>query len=296
MARKNKANTIRVPLTPSMAIWKVIKTIIYIFMVFCALSFAGSLIWVLYNSFKTAPDYMADSFGLPKEFDWGNYGQILRNLEYKGHGLFAMLGNSMILVAWSTFMCISIPHMAAYTLARFDFKGKGLIQGAIYLSMVVPVIGAASSQMWFLQSTGLYDNFLGIFLLQSGGLGFGQIMLTSFYKGIAPAYAEAAYMDGASEWTVFTYIYYPQAKGITMILVIQNFIGVWNDFMTGYLYLPSHPTLALGLQQMQAQFVDYGNDYPVMFAGVILAMIPVLGLYLSFSENIMTGAAIGSLK
>ena len=61
-----------------------------------------------------------------------------------------------------------------------------------------------------------------------------------------------------------------------MILVIQTFITVWNDFMTGYLYLPSHPTLALGLQQMQAQFVDYGNDYPVMFAGIILAMIPDL--------------------
>ena len=293
---KNNKTKFKQSPTVSMIAWKVTKTIFYIFMIFFAVTFLGSFLWTLLNSFKSAPDYMMDSFGIPKVFDWGNYAQVLQNLEFKGHGIFGMLLNSLILVGWNIFVCISIPHMAAYVLARFDFKGKKLIQGAVYLSMVIPVIGSASSMMWFLNATGLYDNFLGIFILQSGGLGFGQIMLTSFYKGINRAYAEAAYMDGASEWQVFTKIFYPQTKGITMILVIQTFITVWNDFMTGYLYLPSHPTLALGLQQMQAQFVDYGNDYPVMFAGIILAMIPVLILYLCFSDNIMTGAAIGSLK
>ena len=294
--KKKNANAITIPLTPGAVVWHIVKSVFYAFMVLCALSFIAAFLWIILNSFKSAPDYMMDTFSIPKEFDFENYAQVLSNLNYKGHNIFGMLLNSLILVAWSTFMCISIPHMAAYALARFDFKGKGLIQGAIYLSMVIPIIGASSSQMWFLQATGLYDNFLGIFLLQAGGLGFGQIMLTSYYKGITSAYAEAAYMDGASEFVVFTRIYYPQAKGITMILVIQNFIGVWNDFMTGYLYLPSHPTLALGLQQMQAQFVDYGNDYPVMFAGVLLAMIPVVILYMCFSNNIMTGMAIGSLK
>ena len=289
-------NKLKTPLTPSLAVWKVIKAIFYICMILFAFTFLGAFIWALLNSFKSATDYMVDSFGIPKVFDFGNYKQVLDNLLYKGHGIFGMLLNSLMLVGWNILVCLTLPHMAAYVIARFDFKGKKIIQGAVYLSMVIPVIGASSSMMWFLNAIGLYDNFLGVFLLQSGALGFGQIMLSSCYKGINRAYAEAAYMDGASEWVVFTKIYYPQAKGISMILVIQTFITTWNDYMTGYLYLPSHPTLALGLQQMQAQFVDFGSDYPVMFAGIILAMIPVLVLYLCFADNIMTGTAIGSLK
>ena len=277
-------------------VWKIFKFILYLFMVICALSFILSFVWVLINSFKSAPGYMMDCFGLPKVFDFENYAQVLNNLEYKGYGVFGMIGNSMILVLWNVFVCLTIPHMAAYVLARFDFKGRKFLESAIYLSMVIPVIGSSSATMWFLNSVGLFDNFLGVFILQSAGLGFGQVMLTSFYKGIPKAYAEAAYIDGASEWKVFLSIYYPQAKGISMILVIQSVITVWNDYMTGYLYLPSHPTLALGLQQMQAQFVDFGNDYPVMFAGVLLSLIPIFILYMCFSKQMMTSAAIGSLK
>lgn len=291
--RKDKIKT---KLTFGDATWKVVKTILHFILIVFALSFAAALIWVFLNSFKTATDYMEHPFGLWKEFDFANYQQVLDNLQYKGYGIFGMLGNTMILVLWNIFVTLTLPNMAAYVLARFDFMGKKVLQFVIYLSIMIPVIGTSNSTMWFLNSTGLFDNFLGIFLLSASAFGVNQIMLTAVYKGVAPAYAEAAYMDGASEWKVFWHIYYPQAKGMNMLFVIRTFIGVWNDYMTGYLYLPSHPTLALGLQQMQAQFVDYGNDVPVMFAGVVLSMIPILILYLRFADNILTGTVIGSLK
>lgn len=287
---------IKTKLTFGDATWKVVKIILHAILILFAVSFAAALLWVLLNSFKTATDYMEHPFGIWKEFDFANYQQVLENLKYKGYGIFGMLGNTTILVLWNIFVVLTLPNMAAYVLARFDFKGKNLLQFAIYLSIMIPVIGTSNSTMWFLNSTGLFDNFLGIFLLSASAFGMNQIMLTAVYKGVAPAYAEAAYMDGASEWKVFLHIYYPQAKGMNMLFVIRTFIGVWNDYMTGYLYLPSHPTLALGLQQMQAQFVDYGNDVPVMFAGVVLSMIPILILYMRFADDILTGTVIGSLK
>ena len=290
--KKNWTKDLSVPFV----IWKIFKAILYVLMIFFAITFLWTFIWSFINSFKSAMDYMVDPVGLPKIFDLKNYSQVLNNLTFKGLNIFGMLGNSLVLVAWNIFVCLTLPHMAGYVLARFNFKGRRLLESAIYLSMMVPVIGTSGSIMWFMNSTGLYDNFLGVFLIQSGGLGFFQVMLTNFYKGVTNTYAEAAYIDGASEWKVFTRIYYPQAKGLTMIIIIQTFISVWNDYMTGYLYLPSHPTLALGLQQMQAQFVTYGNDYPVMFAGIILSMIPVFILYSCFADNIMTGTAIGSMK
>lgn len=276
--------------------WGALKLVLYIFMLFCALTFVFPFVWMLVNSFKDGFAYGTDSFALPKIFDWGNYAQVLNNLNYKNHNLYQMLGNSLILVAWSAFTTMVIPHIAAYPMARFDFKGKKLLETVIWISMVVPVIGASGSTMWFLNAVGLYDNFLGVFLLTAGGLGFGQIMFASFYRSISPAYAEAAYLDGASEWKVFWKIYYPQAMPLTLIFLVQNVIATWNDYMTGYMYLPSHPTLALGLQQMQAQFVDFGADYPVMFAGIILAMIPVLIVYALFSDQITNNSSLGAMK
>lgn len=291
-----KKNRIRVPLTPGTAVWKVLKSILYVLMVFAALSFIFPFVWMFINSFKTGIEYSENVFNLSKVFDWENYKQVMENLNYKNHGLFGMLWNSVKLVLWSAFATLVFPHLAAYPLARFNFRGKKVLETAIWISMVVPIIGAGSSTMWFLNATGLYDTFVGVFLLSAGGLGFSQILLTSFYRGIAPAYAEAAYMDGASEFLVFRKIYYPQAMPLTLIFLVQAVITVWNDYMTGYMYLPNHPTLALGLQQMQAQFVDFGADYPVMFAGIILAMIPVLAVYFVFSDQITNNSSLGAMK
>lgn len=294
--RKQKNRTIKRTLTPADAVWQIIKAVLYVVMFLCAISFILAFVWILVNSFKTGPEYLTDVFKPSKSFDIQNYVQVLTNLEYKGYGLFGMLGNSMILVLWNVFACLTFPHMAAYVLARFDFKFGRFLETLVFATMVIPVVGTSSSTMWFLNATGLFDNFLGIFILQAAGLGFSQIMLTNFYRGVSKSYAEAAYIDGASEWHIFTKIYYPQAKPITMITVITTVITTWNDYMTGYLYLPSHPTLALGLQQMQAAFVDFGNDYPVMFAGVILSMIPILILYFRFSNQILNNMSVGAMK
>ena len=277
-------------------LWHSVKWLFYIFMVLMALSFVYILVWVLINSFKTGVNYTKDVFGLPKVWDWENYTQVLSSMNYKGYSIWGMLLNSLKLIAINVIITMTFPQMAAYVLARFNFRGKALIEGAVYASMMIPVVGNLASQLNFLVSTNLYNSFLGVFLLQASGLGFGQILLTTLYRGIDPAYAEAAYMDGASEWKVFLWIYYPQSLPLLMINLINGIIAVWNDFLTGYIFLPEHPTIALALQQMQASYVSYGNDYPVMFAGIALTMIPVLILFAIFGQKIMNTKDLGALK
>lgn len=291
--KKKKQET----MTVGLAAWYLCKGITYITMVFFALTFIFALIWILVNSLKTASDYMRNSFSLPKQFDFQNYVQVFTNLNYKGYGVLGMIGNTLILLAWNWFCTLVQPHLAAYVMARFNFKGRAFLEKACWVLTVVPLIGTAGMSMWVLNVTGLYDNFIGVFLLNSlGGLGMSTIMYMNIYKGIPAAYAEAAYMDGASEWVVFTRIYYPQALPVTYIFLITSFITIWGDFMTSYLYLPSHPTFALGLQQMQAQFVDFGNDYPVMFAALVVSLIPVLLVYGKFYPQIVENKALGVLK
>lgn len=283
-------------LTPGMALWHLLKGFIYLTMIFFAFTFVGSLIWILINSFKSATDYMQNAFGLPQLFDWENYKQVFTNLRYKGYGILGMMGNSMIQIGWGWLVTLTLPHMVAYVMARFDFKGKNILDKAIWISMIVPIIGTGSSTFWFLDASGLYDTWAGIFLLSAAGVGFSSIMIQGVYAGVDKSYAEAAYLDGANEMMVFLKIYYPQAMPLTLLFIVTSFITTWGDFMTPYLYLPSHPTFALGLQQMQAQFVDFGNDYPVMFAAVVISLIPILTLYLRFNKQITENTAIGSLK
>ena len=279
--------------TPAGVAWNVLKIALYLLMLLFACSFVYMFVFLFVNSLKSAPDYLKDVFSLPKTIDWGNYGEILSEMEYKGYGLFGMLGNTMILVIWEILVAITLPHMAAYALGRYDTKFGRVMETIVWATMAIPVVGSSASWMWFFNALGIYDSFLTLFIMSITGLGFNSILLKNFYGGVNRAYAEAAYIDGATEWQVFTRIYYPQAKALTMITVINTFIGAWNDYGGPYMYMPSHPTLALGLQQLQAQFVNFGNDYPVMFAGILMSTIPIMVLYLTFSDEILSNAGVG---
>lgn len=294
---KNKRNlTCSVGNPVANTMWHVMKWLFYIIMVIFSITFVYTFIWTLVNSLKTSMNYTEDMFGLPKVFDFENYKTVLTSMTYKGYSIWGMLGNSLKLILIHVICTLTFPQMAAYTLARFDFRGKNVIVTAVYLSMMIPVVGTTSSVLNFLIQTKLYNSFLGIFILSMGGLGFGQMVLTTFYRGIDPAYAEAAYMDGASELQVFLKIYYPQSWPLLSINLLNVIIGSWNDYMTGYLYLPEHPTIALGLQQMQTTYVSFKNDSPIMFAGIVLAMIPILIIFAFLGPKMMNSKDMGALK
>ena len=277
-------------------VWTVLKWTFYVIMVVFALSFLYTFIWTIINSFKKSLDYTENMFKLPKVVDLENYLTVLTSMNYKGYSIWGMLGNSLKLILINVFCTMTFPQMAAYTLARFDFRGKKLIITAIYLTMMIPIVGTLAPQLDFLIKTNLYNKFLGIFIFTASGFGMGQMVLTTFYRGIDPAYAEAAYIDGASEWQVFLKIYYPQSLPLMSINLLNGIIATWNDYMTGYLFLPEHPTIALGLQQMQTTYVNFGNDYPVMFAGIVLSMIPVFIIFSILGPKMMNSKDMGALK
>ena len=296
MAKAIRKDRVKTSITAGSVFWQIFKWISYVFMVLCALSFVFVFVWLLINSLKTASGYASNSFALPVEWDFQNYVLVLEQMTYKNHNLFQLLGNSLILVAINVVNSMTWPQFAGYACARYEFPGRKIIEAAVYVSMIIPIIGATSSVMQIKMNLGLYDTFLGEFLFTSGGFGMGSILYSTLYRGMPKAYAEAAYIDGASEWRVFLSIYYPQSFPMMMIFVIQGVIATWNDYVGPYLMLPSHPTLALGLQEMQQRFVHFGGDQPIMFAGTVIVMVPVLVIYALFADKIMGNTAMGALK
>lgn len=283
-------------ITPGSIAWKAFKCITYCYMVFFSITFVGIFVWVLMNSFKTAPDFMQNTLGLPQfKWDFQNYLEIFE-FEYKNNNLLHMLGNTLVMIVINVFCTVSFPVMAGYVFGRMEFKGRAKFEAFLYVLMTIPVIGGASAQLKFLSALNLYDTYFGLFILGSGAFGSGMLILTSLFRGLPSAYAEAAYMDGAGEFTVFWKIYYPQAIPLLSINVISGIIAVWNDYMTAYIFLPTHPTIALGLQQLQRTADVHGSDYPLMFAGIILTMVPVFILFSFIAKNIFNSKDIGALK
>ena len=121
------------------------------------------------------------------------------------------------------------------------------------------------------------------------------MIMMAFFKGIDKSYAEAAFIDGASDWSVFIKIMLPMAKGPILAIGIMAVISGWNNYSTPILYLDKMPTLASGLYYFN-QAIQYVDNKPAYFAGVIMSMIPALLLFSIFSNKIMGNVVMGGLK
>ena len=127
-------------------------------------------------------------------------------------------------------------------------------------------------------------------LLTALGVGgatvFGAI-LGFIFKNISHTYSEAAMIDGAGYWRIFLQILCPQAANLIAAQWVMGFIGTWNDFSGPYLFLPSYPTLGVGVKAISDK-MDLGHTYPELFATIVLMLIPTLILYFVFQKKIMS--------
>ena len=120
-------------------------------------------------------------------------------------------------------------------------------------------------------------------------------MLYGAFRSISWSYAEAAYIDGASELRVFLQVMIPMVLPSLIPLAILNFIGFWNDYYTPFLYLKTQPTLAVGLQSFVNQ-MEYDANWPALFALMLFSMAPIILLFVAFQKQIMSNVTTGGLK
>ena len=133
-------------------------------------------------------------------------------------------------------------------------------------------------------------------IASAGGFGFNFLIMYGFFKNISWSYAEAAFIDGAGNWRVFLTIMLPQAIPIFFALGIMGAIGVWNDFMGPYIFLPSYPVVAVGIWELSNRMVDEGGNFPAFFAATLMITVPVIIVYAAFQKAIVKNMSIGGLK
>ncbi|QGQ99934.1 carbohydrate ABC transporter permease [Paenibacillus psychroresistens] len=263
----------------------------YIFLIIILLLSIGPFLWVLLSSFKSNAEIMTSSIGFPQHFKFSNYVSAFKIAPIAQFYL-----NSTIVAILGTLLNLIILGMAAYVLARFQFKGKKLIISVLSLSLLIP--GAALLQPLYLtvKHLGLYDQLYGLMLVYAGfGLPTSLYIMYSYFLTIPKELEESAYLDGASFLKTFTRIILPLSKpGFSTAAVLQ-FLLCWNEFQFALTLTSGNKsrTLPLALYYFKSQF---GSDYGIMFAATIIIIIPSIIVYVILQEQVVSGLAAGAVK
>lgn len=250
------------------------------------------MIWTILNAFKTPREFMKNIYGLPQNPTVANFKTALE-VKVGSTNLVGMFFNSVIVTVASLVIAILECTMTGYVFSKYKFPGSKFIYSMMLVLMFLPIVGTTAGTFRFYVRTGLYDTRIGLILLYTGGFGGPFLYMYNFFEGVSWDYAEAAMIDGASDWQVFFKVMFPQSLGMQLAIAMMSFLGVYGDFTNPYLFTKSHPTLSVGIYTL-TESLQAENLWPAAFAAMLVTCIPTWIFYMAtntkmFNLKIDTG-------
>ena len=280
------------------------KIFIYVVLITLAVIIIVPVGWVFLASIKQNSEFYGNPWALPATVYWQNFVDAWNSANMGSYML-----NSVIVTALSLVLLLVIALPAAYCLSRFRFRGSrflnvcfmaGLFINVNYI--VVPIfLMLRDGDVWLknLIGSGLLLNNLAVLsvVYASTALPFTIYLLSGYFATLPHDFEEAAYIDGASYGQAMIRIIFPMAKpSITIILF--NFLSFWNEYIISMTLMSSatgQKTLPVGLLNlMQAQ--QSAAEYGILYAGLVLVMLPTLILYMCVQKKLTQGMTVGGLK
>lgn len=252
------------------------------------------ILWVVMTSFKDTNSIFNSPWALPSPAHPENYGSIWNNKDNPIKGPFVV---SLIVSLVTLALLLPIGSMAAYVLARYKFKGSGLLLTLFVGGMMFPNLLAAVPLRVLANDLGLLNNLVGLVIIYVAySLPFTIFVLHGFFTALPGELAEAAEIDGAGHTSTFTRVMMPLAKPGLIVVGIFNGIGLWNEYnLAKILLLKENYTLPLALANLVGQQV-YNTNYGEIFAAMVMVMLPVLVVYWVFKERIQEAMLAGAIK
>ncbi|MEV0323475.1 carbohydrate ABC transporter permease [Streptomyces sp. NPDC050658] len=264
------------------------------FLVLWVVLAAGPLVWVALTAFRPSVEILSDPMGWPASFHWENFTNAWTKASIGQYAL-----NSLIILAGSLTGTMLLGSMAAYVIARFTFPGNRFVFLLFAGGMMFPVILALVPLFAVMENFGLLDTRPGLMIAYIAySLPFTVFFLTSFFRTLPTGVQEAAMVDGASHTRTFFQIMLPMAKPGLVSIGIFNFLGQWNQYLLPLLLNneeESSYVLPQGLANL-AVTQGYRGDWGALFAGLTIAMLPVLVVYAVFQRQVQAGLTAGALK
>ena len=261
--------------------------------------YAAGLFFPLLFAFNSAlkngdADFIMNMAKVTTKPNFRNFYAAFFELEISGVTFFDMFFNSVWFAAGTTAFNVISSMFLAYGVAKYRFKGRDGLYSFVLIIMIFPVFGTLPARYKLYSSLGFIDSPL--LLLAYAGAFDGQfLILYAFFKNVDWSYAESAFLDGAGHWKVLLNIMLPMALPSVAALAVSNFIASWNNYSDVLLYLPNMPTLSTGLYVYQTKMM-YQADRPLLYAGMIISLIPVMAVYWTLKSTLMQMTFEGGVK
>ncbi len=273
--------------------------IVFVLFSLYALSMLFSFVILLANSLESSYMYqkkLGQPFSFPKKLVFDNYIFAFDGLGYRGTTFFGLVFNSIWYTAIATVCPLFANACVAYAVSKYEFKLKNVYYGVIIFAMTIPILGTTGATMQLFADLQLYNKGPLLNMCTSfipGGMSF--LVLYAFFRNVSWEYAEAVLIDGGGHFTVFFKIMLPMAIPAVGALALVNGIAAWNSYMDVLLYNPDWPTLASGLYGLSRTLPRSGNT-PAYYAALVISIIPLLTIFIIFSDKVMANFTVGGLK
>jgi raffinose/stachyose/melibiose transport system permease protein len=263
----------------------------YIVAIFFALLVLIPLLTTVIGGFKSNAELLLRPFGLPTEWQWGNYISVLQS-----DAFWRQLLNSTLVMAGTAIGVVVLASMPAFVFARMQFRGRDVLFNFFTLGILFPLAVAILPLYITLRQLNLIDTHWGIILPQIAfGLPGNILILRGFFAGLPRELEEAAAIDGCSPAGFFVRVLLPLMLPALAAVVVLTMVGSWNNFFLPLLVLNNEQlyTLPLGIMQFQGQF---GTDWGRVLAFISLALVPTVVFYLFAERRIVAGLTTGAVK
>ncbi|MCQ8771786.1 carbohydrate ABC transporter permease [Streptomyces telluris] len=252
------------------------------------------LLWAVMSALKDDKAIFTSPWALPTSLHFDNWSRAWSQAHMSEYFM-----NSVVVVAGSLFGTMLLGSMAAYVLARFEFPGNRFVYYLFVGGMSFPVILALVPLFFVLKNMQLLDTYHGLILVYIAySLPFTIFFLSGFFRTLPGSVAEAAMIDGASHTRTFFQVMLPMAKPGLISVGIFNFLGQWNQYLLPAVLNVGDEDKKLLPQGLVALAVSQGykGDWSGLFAGLVIAMLPVLAAYIVFQRQVQAGLTAGALK
>ncbi len=265
--------------------------LMYIFLVGSAAAVLYPIFMMVSSGFKTNAEIFGAPFALPKSLNFENYAVIWNTTDVPRYLL-----NSTIVTVISVAVLLTTGTMAAYAISRYKFRGSIMVSLFFLAGLMLPLRLAIIPLFVQLKAMGLVDNLLGlIFIYTAMSLPSTVFILTGFLRALPSELEDSARVDGASELRIMLQIMVPLITPAMVIAGIYNAVPIWNDFFFPLIFIqtPENKTLAQGLTSF---FGEYSVNFGVLYAGLTLAALPVVVVFIVQSRRFIAGMTAGAIK
>jgi multiple sugar transport system permease protein len=268
----------------------IVKIITYVALVIGSFIMIFPFVWMILTSFKTVPESMqVPPTIFPAQIMWDNFADAIASLPFVN-----MYINTALMIVFRVICAVAFSSMAGYAFAKLNFKGKNILFGIVVMQMMLPSQIFIIPQYQMVAKLGMANT---VFALVFPGLvsAFGTFFLRQSYMGIPIEIGEAAYLDGCNQWQTFTKVMFPLTGSSVAALSVFTAVFAYGDLMWPLVVNSdlNMMTLSSGLATLRGQF---STNFPVLMAGSLLAMIPMVVLYLIFQRQFIEGVAMTGSK